>query len=276
MEREIKKAIFCELRAGVLRVKDKQKKDGQVRYVFEIAKEARTNGKDQTLGFQITLTLTADEKSSLTPNVSFKEPISPATVFRQNVSQSFTLGAGGTLTSQNVRYDKYTFLFTGTQLFTDPENVCPKGGLRPTTTSSPFVDATGLGISDWLPGAVEVFKSEPHSSKTDNKLSVLAAPDQGGGGFTPNVATYDNKFVVVSSANVAATWNLVRIGTGTSPLFDLNRTRTHELLITASEDVLLDSKAGFLSVQTGPSDIAKNSHFASEIGSAVSAAIGNR
>src|SRR5262249_41901854 len=53
MEMQIKKAIFCQLQAG-----------------------ASNPNLPPTWGAQVTLTLTADEKSSLTPNVSFKEPIS--------------------------------------------------------------------------------------------------------------------------------------------------------------------------------------------------------
>jgi hypothetical protein len=303
MEIEIKKAIFCELRKAVFQEQDKQVRMKQETYVL-VYKKSPKNKKapkpeksDDTLVFRITLTLTADEKSSVLPNVSFKDPISPATVFRQNVNQSFALGVGGTFSSQNVRYDKYTFEFGAAELTHEKNSkYCPPE--NPSSSSSPFVDGTKLGISDWLPGAVEVFKSEPPSKQDKSvrfltlteedkarflaprnyKARLLADGDGGGGAFKPNVATYDNKFVIVSSANLAATWNLVRIGTGTSPLLDLNRTRTHELLITVNVGALethLNGDRWFV-VQSAPSDAAKNSHFASEIGSAVAAAIGNR
>ena len=38
MEKEVKKAIFCELRDGILRVKEKQETEGQVRYLIETTK----------------------------------------------------------------------------------------------------------------------------------------------------------------------------------------------------------------------------------------------
>src|SRR5215467_26429 len=157
MALQIKRAIFCQLKKGESKVTPKREPWEQ-------------------WGAQVTLTLTADEKSSLTPNVSFKDPISPGRAFGQNVTQSFTLGAGGNLTSQNVRYDKYTFYFVETQLKHDAENICGDSGddfvvRNPggNSTSSPFVDVTNLGLAEWLPAAVAVLADKPRSTPIGKK-----------------------------------------------------------------------------------------------------------
>ena len=231
MEMQIKTAIFCELRKGAItarRVNSSQ---------YYYGKENVTSADDlpfPELGAQVTLTLTADEKTSLTPSVSLKDPIAPKAVFGQNVAQSFTMGFGGTLSSQNVQYDKFNFYYTARDLIrgAGPNDICgspPTALLGPKSASSPFVNGTNLGIEEWLPGAVAVtdFQRSSRAKKTGE-----GGPLGSGGSFASDSITYDNKFVIVSDGNVTPTWNLVRIGTGSSSLFDLNRTRTHELLIT--------------------------------------------
>ena len=98
------------------------------------------------------------------------------------------------------------------------------------------------------------------------------------GSFTSDAITYDNKFIIVSEGSITPTWNLIRVGTGTTPLLNLNRTRTHELLITIGPGTAtktVDKKTGKRKlVNTGPSSAAINAHLASEIGSAVANAIG--
>jgi hypothetical protein len=277
MEMQIKAAIFCEMRRGALLARQLNSIDNNY------------NGKDVTAaddlpfpdnwGAQITLTLTADEKTTLTPTASFKTPLVPVIAHLQSISQSFALNAGGTLSSQNVRYDKFDFYYTASDLINNaaPSDICgtpPTTLLGPPSSSSPFVDGSQLGIADWLPGAiaVSIFQRSSRAAKNGEGPPLGTA-----GSFASDSATYDNKFVIVSSGNVTPSWNLVRIGTGTSPFFDLNRTRTHELLITvgpgATEQKKDKATGKIVRKNIGPSSSAVNSHFASQIGSAVAAAI---
>jgi hypothetical protein len=242
-----------------------------------------TSAADQPLpdtwGAQVTLTLTADEKGSLTPSVLLKKPIAPAPSFGQNVAQSFTLGLAGTLSSEGVRYDKYNFYYTAKDLIEDagPDDICHVRPtiLGPDSTSSPFVDGANLGIREWLPGAIAVADFQRSSRAAANGEGAALGTS---GSFSSDSITYDNKFVIVSEGNAAPTWSLLRVGTGTAALVDLNRTRTHELLVTigpGTTTVAVNKKTGKKTlINTGPSSAAVNAHFASEIGSAVAAAVG--
>jgi hypothetical protein len=276
MEMQIKRAIFCELRDAAIAARGSNKS----RYFYrdvEVTSAADVPFAD-SWGAQVTLTLTADEKTALTPNVTFKNALAPS----NGVAQNFNLGVAGTLSSQNVRYDKYNFFYTAYDLISHAGegDIChspPAKLLGPASSSSPFVDASQLGIREWLPGAVAVsdFQRSSRASLTGEGPALGS-----GGSFTSDSATYDNKFVIVSDGSIAPTWTLVKIATGSSSLLDLNRTRTHELLITISPGAITiakDKTTKKLTVRTvGPSPTAINSHFASQIGSAVSAALQNR
>jgi hypothetical protein len=278
MELQIKNAIFCELRAGAILARTLNSGQ-QYTYQNQNVTTAADLPLPDTWGAQVTLTLTADEKGSSGPSVMFKNPIAPASLFGQNVSQSFSLGLGASLSSENVRYDKYSFYYSVKDLVEDigPSDTCHvrPAFLGPPSSSSPFVKGVGLGIRDWLPGAVAVDDFQRSSRAAANG----EGDPLGGSGFTPDSMTYDNKFVIISDGNITPTWNLVKFGTGTTPLLDLTRTRTHELLITVGPGQTAtgkDKKTGkLISLNIGgPSSAAASSHLASEIGSAVAAAIG--
>ena len=277
LELQIKRAIFCELRKGALEAR--RLNSNQYTYRNVNVTSANDLPLPDSWGAQVTLTLTVDEKSTLTPNVSLKNPIAPVAVFGQNVAQSFATTFGGAASSENVRYDKYSYYYTASDLIkhAGPADICgvpPTNLLGPPSSSSPFVSASNLGISEWLPSAIAVTDFQRSSRATANGEG---APLGSSGSFASDSITYDNKFVIVTDANMAPTWNLIRVGTGTSPLLDANRTRTHELLITVgpgSTTTQTDPKTGKKRlVSVGPSSAAINSHLASEIGSAVATAI---
>jgi hypothetical protein len=123
-----------------------------------------------------------------------------------------------------------------------------------------------LGIKDWLVGAMLVNKLLPSSISPDvlnsraggraKSGSGSGRQEGGGGGTRPDTVSYQTKFVIVSSGNLALTWKLLRLSTATAPLLSGGRTRTHDLIITI-----------------GPPTVeTSNRHIASEIGAAVSAA----
>ncbi|MGB9368154.1 MAG: hypothetical protein WCE79_19290 [Xanthobacteraceae bacterium] len=276
MEMQIKRAIFCELRRGAVEAR----RINTVRNTFR-GKNV-TTADDIPLadswGAQVSLTITADEKSTLTPSLLLKNPLAPAAVFGEPVAQSYTTAIGGALSSQNVRYDKFDFYYTVADLVNHagPGDGChgdPPAIQGSPSTSSPFVNPTQLGIFEWLPGAVAVTTYQ----RSSRAALSGEGPALGGDSFSSDAITYSNKFVIISSANVAPVWDLVRVGTGTSPLFDANRTRTHELLITigpGSFKLETEKSTGRKRiVSTGPSRSARDSHFASQIGSAVATAV---
>jgi hypothetical protein len=78
----------------------------------------------------------------------------------------------------------------------------------------------------------------------------------GGGSGKPDTITIEIKFVIVSNGNVTPTWKLVRVSssTGSTPLFGIGRTRTHDVIITIGP----------------PTQPTANTHLASQIGVSVS------
>jgi hypothetical protein len=291
MEVQVKHAIYCELKRAAIDARDLPWHD-RLQYSTKVSTEADRPFPDNW-GVLITLTLQADEKSALTPGLSLKTPLHNAPVnFRgetigatgllaaitygpASIAQSYSLGLGGTLSSQNIRYDKYNFYYTARDL-TEPFTAgssCITGVphiLGPKSTSSPFVDASNLGIHEWLLSAIRVIDF--------HRSSRAAANDEGDplGGATSDSSGYDNKFVIVSDATISPTWNLVRIGTPSSPLFDANRTRVHELLMTVGPGTFKLEKTARgkqILLTAGPSASARDSHLASQIGSAVANAI---
>ena len=91
--------------------------------------------------------------------------------------------------------------------------------------------------------------------KNLTKGSASKASGGGGGGSAPDTLTIEIKFIIVTSGNVTPTWKLLRVSanTGSSPLFALGRTRTHDVIITI-----------------GPNNTpTQNTHLASQIGNAV-------
>jgi hypothetical protein len=94
------------------------------------------------------------------------------------------------------------------------------------------------------------------------KAKAEAASSGGGGGSggggtnpKPDTLTIEIKFIIVSNGNVTPTWKLVRVSanTGSTPLFGIGRTRTHDVIITIGPNT----------------QEAKNTHLASQIGVAV-------
>jgi hypothetical protein len=291
MQLQIKRAIYCELReaAEFARHTDELKKKSNGQLVTTVEDIALP----PTWGAQIEVSFTVDEKSTLSPGVSLITPMHDApvnfvgetigasgildaiTYGPKKVAQSYTFGLGGTLSSQAFRVDKYDYYYSMKQLIDDDTGhstcVDPQQPFGPDSHSSPFLVTSNLGIKEWLPDAV-IVNSVLRSSRP-TKTGVGAPPL---GGDKSDSFSYNIRFVIVSSGNVTPTWNLVRVSTSSNPLFDANRTRTHELLITIGPGKTQDFTPivvgrrlprGILA--RGPSDEAAQSHLASQIGNAV-------
>ncbi len=293
MEKQIKNAIWCELKKGT---SDVRNLIGTTR--FQGSKQV-SSPEDTFLpdswGVLAQLTIQADEKSSLTPGVTFKTPIHNApvnfageqigakgllaalTYGPSSLSQSYSFGLGGQLSSENIHYHKYNFYYAAKDL-SEPQigSTCdPNFDLGAKSTSSPFVDGSNLGIREWLTTSVRVIDFH-RSSRTaeDGEGPPLAVS-----GTASDSSQYDNKFIIITDGSISPSWNLVRIGTPTTPLFDAQRTRTHELILTLApgansfKTVRKQGRKILIPVNVGPSQLAIDAHNAALIGSAVANAL---
>jgi hypothetical protein len=278
MQMQIKRAVYCELRDAIRIARGNLNE----RYY---GKQKVTTSEDQTLpdswGAQITFTFTIDETSKLTPNVSLNT-VYPGAVStfsgRPSVTtpQNFTLGFGGTFSSQATRVDTFdTFYTIGDIAYIySKNNICDAPNpdlLGPASHSSPFLVQSELGIKDWLPQAVQVadFLRSSRAAETGEGPAL-----GGSAGHASDSLSYQIKYIIISSANVTPTWKLVRITGNNGTLFDMNRTRTHQLLITIAPGKVqtVKTKKGMVKTVT-PSPSATNSHLAQQIGNAVGAAV---
>lgn len=273
LELQIKQAIFCELRDGALAAR--KKNDISYRYQGSNVTSVEDQPLPDSWGAQVSFTLMADEKTTFTPGVTLKYPRTPGVSNAGPVGRGFNFGFGGTLSRQNVNYDKYNTYWTMAQLTAgDPNKKCdpaPRELMGPPSKSSPFVSGAGLGVADWLPGAVAVANFR--------RSSRAAANGEGaplGAAGTSDSATYSNKFVIVTSGDITPTWTLVKVTANNASLLDLNRTTTHELAITVgpgSIETAKNKEGKTTIVSSGPSQAAINAQLAAQIGSAVAAAI---
>lgn len=267
MERQVKNAIYCQLKLGKEDIRSLPVPERLVN--GSKVSTAEDAYMPSSWGVLIQLTLQADEKSSLTPGASYKTPLAN--------SQTFSFGLGGQLSSENIHYHKYNFYYSAKDL-AEPMigSTCEPGfPLGPKTSSSPFVDASNLGIREWLVDAVQVIDFHRSSRAAPNG----EGPPLGAAGTQSDSSQYDNKFIIVTDASMAATWSLVRLSTPSSPLFDTTRTRTHELLMTLAPGATsfqpTADKKGNVVVRAvrGPSQSAIDAHNAALIGSAVANAL---
>jgi hypothetical protein len=105
------------------------------------------------------------------------------------------------------------------------------------THGSSLLLQSDLRIKDYLASAVEparLFRSSSTPKSKDAKIDIFS---------------FEVKFVVVTSANINPAIKLVGLsaGTGSQPLFQTGRTRTHDLILTFGPGL---DKPSIESVQT--------------------------
>jgi hypothetical protein len=225
---------------------------------------------------QLSLSLEVDESSALNPGVTYNQVMANAiktfgvgnTV---TTAQSFNLGFGATFSSTATRIDKFDPEYTIKFLMRPfrsydvchPENDIFLRNQLVAANSSPFLIISDLGIKEWLMGALlterylpsqpPVPKPKPKAkpieitTKDGTKINIPTS-DSGGadttskaggsGSLGPFAISNEIKFVIVSNGNVNPSWKLVSISANTAntPLFGVNRTRTHDLIITVGPD----------------------------------------
>jgi hypothetical protein len=200
---------------------------------------------------QVTLDLQVDESSALNPGVAWNTVLpNVLTRFPSGTvtsPQSFSLGFGGTLSSQGTREDKFGNYWNLDKLRHFNGGTCPEA---PQPGSSLLLESE-LGISQWLRDHLVAEVLLPSSA-----MSAQSDP-----AFKQDILSYHVKFIIISSGSITPTWKLVRISTGNGslPLASINRTRTHDLLITFGP-----------AFKPGTANVALSSHLAQEIGIEVS------
>ena len=183
-------------------------------------------------GAEVTLTFTIVEKTAVAPSVLWTPP-SPA-------SSVFTLATGLSGSTQATRIEKMNFFHSVAELYGLP---CKGSAIR----YNSFLIQNDLKIADLLLGRIGP--------------ATLGTARPPGAGQT-NVLSHEISFQVVTGANATPMWTLTRatINPQGTTLFDVNRDRTHNLLIT------------FGPIATGGKSliaVAEQSHFASQIAQGV-------
>lgn len=232
METRIKENIFCET----------------VRALRDVRRDITVNGQPaipNSFGVQMQITLTVAEVGALNPSVAYNDTLANAITHGVTVPQSFNLTGTATASSTATRVDT-TYSYYNVGKITQP-GANPFCATNPPDLhgSSPLLKSD-LGIERYLrvavPGAV-IF----HSSSTA----------QGGAGKTAklDVFSYEISFVVVTNGSINPAWKLINVsaGTGSLPLVNAGRTRTHDLTFTFGPGT------------NSPVDFALQTHFTGQI-----------
>lgn len=222
--------VKCELRAAVIQVVDYDKQQAKLNH-----KKKRDLVWLDNMTAKISIKLIVDEKGTLNPGVTFKQPL-PA-------SQSYSTALGALLSSDATRTENVDYTYVIATDFLHPKvhyvnrpKVCvEEGGI---------LLHGNLKIDDWLFGVTLPYY-------LPNNVDNIA----------PDVLTHEVAFVVVASGSVTPSWSLVRVSANTAgSLAAAARTSTGDVIVS-----LAPAKTGAGTLQDAH-DIAKiNSGFNSAI-----------
>ena len=202
-------------------------------------------------GIQTTLTLTYDEKGSLSPGFSAVPNLA---------TPIFSLAGGVGLSSEANRKDT----IDGYYLVSDLENTRCSESSRP---NGMFLLQSDLKLSEWLFTAVIAQSTGVVNFDATSK----AAKD--------SILQHEIKFTIETSGNITPTWKLKHftINPGINFL-SLDRTRTNDLIITlgpaAKAVVAAKTKpGGKVLAAREPSERASNLHLSATIANSISTAV---
>lgn len=234
----IKRNILCETIAAIRQV------NGTITTSFGPA-------IPDNYSIQLQLTLIVAESSAFTPNLTYNQTLADGSQSGVTIGRNWNVGVSGELSSAATRTDTtYSYWAVGQvagpgknrKMCEDPEWPIDR------RSSSPLVQSD-LGVArflfDHVKAADLLHSSKPGASKPD-KIDVYS---------------YDLKFVVVSSGGVSPQFKLIPLSGGGTPILNLNRTRTHELLLTFGPS----GPGGFQ-----PSEISFGQHLNTQLGSTLS------
>jgi hypothetical protein len=190
------------------------------------------------------ITLTIEEVGALNPSVGSNDVLPNGLFNKVTVPQSFAVNGAATFSSTATRTDtSYSYYNVGKITARGANPFCD----RPIDVqgSSPLLKSD-LGLEAFLrqagPGSL-IF----HSS--------AQAGGGAGKGAKYDVFSYEIKFAVVTSGSINPVWKLVNLnaGTGSLPLANVGRTRTHDLTLTFGPGT------------DAPTDFALQTHFTGRV-----------
>jgi hypothetical protein len=254
IERLIKEKVYCELQRAVTNVNtiSEEPSENVQKFNPRTGLLVAVHPLPDDWGVQMQLNLIVEEVGSLNPGVTFADPLRPVAIFGASTSQSFSVGVGGTLSSDATRTDKFSLYYLVSDLMKD--TTCA-GGVDPQKIpADSLLLQSDLGIARWLKNALNVW----YRTGIPRPLPQIAS------------LSYDIKFDVVTSAYGLPGWKLARVATGSGGLnlLTAKRERTHEMILTFGPSQT--SKPGGT---PQPNPISLNSALASEIGTAVGSAV---
>jgi hypothetical protein len=210
-----------------------------------------------------TITMTAEDISSLSPGVLYTSPFGNDIIkFPSGTvtsGQSFSLGANYSISADGTRTGKVNFFF----VFKDYIAKTPRDGntilTKPCEHQGDVLLESNLRLDDWIQEAVF-----PAYNAT------IRTPE----GYTRpiSVISHEVSFVIKQTGNITPSWKLIPVSAnqGSLPFFQAQRNRTDDLLITLGATAATDAGR---KVPLAPSNEVLYSHLASEIGASVSAAM---
>lgn len=207
-EIELIQLIKCELHFGVQDVLDQYSKPGNTGHGVEWLRDWEA---------KLSLKITVDEKSALSPGVTYKEPMRNAlTHFGTIVPQSFTASVGLQVSSQATRTETIGFSYKFADLLAE-------GRLQPDSCKKQIknkVVVSDLKIADFI--ANKAYIANHTDTVINNRVELPYST------FSDDIT-----FVITYGGNVTPVWTLLHVtASSNSPLYNAVRTKTHNLSIT--------------------------------------------
>lgn len=196
-------------------------------------------------GATVAMKLTVDEKSSLSPGVTFTPP-----------NNAFSLGLAPSGSADATRVEQIAFTYSFQDLLKDyrrhPFSSCSEN-------ENGVLVKSDLKIAQFITDKVFIATVPGSTENPGNKSPYTTFSDE-------------ITFVAAYGGGITPTWKFTRVTVNPSTLFSATRTNTDDLTITLGPVVVPATK-------TAPAQLsieAENIHFANLIGSAVATAIQSR
>jgi len=194
----IVRSVHCEIRNAITYVIDQDKS------LASRHNGARTAPWIDNWGLQIQLTLTIDEKASVSPSTVWTPP--------NPVTQLFMLGGGITGSSDATRIDTFNYYYTVKDLYA--LGYCSADDNAHALSS--FLIQGNLKTREWL--STQIFNVGTGEGVITNKTNAL---------------THQIQFEVETGGTLNPAWQFIHVTVNQgSPLLSASRKRRHNLLMT--------------------------------------------
>jgi hypothetical protein len=235
-------SIHCELRNSIVDVKEQD-------LVFKNKNGRLIADWLDDWGAQVTLTLTIDETSGISPSGLYFP------------TKIFSLLLNGNLSSDATRVDILSYYYTVKEL--QAQGPCTAGDMASNATGYPtgsLLIFSDLKLDEWLSAVMLSHLTKDFPTANNNPKNGL---------------THHVTFKVVTSGSINPSWKLERATINpTASLFTANRTRTHDLLITFGPNVSAsdpsDPSGKKVTNSLGGTTPAAYTNLAAQIGIAIS------